>query len=217
MNKLRPKVLICDLDGTLIDSSRGVLAALKKACGACGVETILPLDRHLVGPPLDEMLRRVTGINDLEKLRLLRTSFISHYDSGECILAEPFPGIDDLLKSALKLGFHLALATNKRLLPTAKILEAKGWQKIFRQVETVDSQPNGNQSKAQMIRNIKKSFSETAYFLYLGDTEWDVIAAREAEIECILVTWGYQSPNLKCDSRRVSSPAEVVPFLISPN
>jgi hypothetical protein len=55
-------LLICDLDGTLVDSQPGILEALRQACFAVGIEPLRPLDGTLVGPPLDELLQNVTGL-----------------------------------------------------------------------------------------------------------------------------------------------------------
>ena len=186
---------------------------MQKACDACGVAPIVPLERHLIGPPLDEMLRVATNLSDPEKLSQLRTSFVHHYDSSECTLAEAFPGIENMLTEVASLGHVITLATNKRAVPTQKILKSKNWQRYFQKVETIDSGSGGKQSKTQMIRNIVAEFPEVLSALFIGDTEWDFRAAQEASIPCVIVDWGYQKLNFGAEIKTIANPDEVLSLL----
>ena len=52
-----PPDILFDLDGTLIDSSPGILASFGRVLAAHGLEPLVPLDASLIGPPLAETLR----------------------------------------------------------------------------------------------------------------------------------------------------------------
>lgn len=207
------KILICDLDGTLIDSSPGILRSIEKACNSCDVVPAVPIQRSLVGPPLNEMLKLVLGSDDIKKLPTMKDYFIQFYDEGECTLAPAFPGVEDMLNAVRKAGHTLALATNKRLRPTKKILEAKGWVGHFRFVETSDSSPAGHQSKANMIKSILSEWSRSSGAFFLGDTELDFLAAQEAAIPCLIVDWGYNPQNFGGMCKTIREPGEIIPIL----
>jgi phosphoglycolate phosphatase len=185
-------LLICDLDGTLIDSFFGIAAALRQACASVGIEPMVPLDRSLVGPPLDELLKKVAGPVDPETLARLHLAFVESYDGAACCLSRPFDGIPEMLETVAERGHEMALATNKRLIPTLKILQHLRWQQLFRTIETADSQPGRLRSKSEMLADIRRgSCHDIRSFFYLGDTEADSLAAREVGMQCILAEWGY--------------------------
>lgn len=204
-----PPLLICDLDGTLVDSQPGIAEAIRQACSAAGIEPREPLDDALVGPPLDELLRRVTGLSEGEVLDRLRDGFMEAYDGYACRLTVPFAGVEEMLESMLARGAGLALATNKRQNPTALILEALGWQNRFCVVETVDSRQPSPRSKAQMLRDIL-DVSSPAVAAYLGDTAADVEAAQAASVPCIVAGWGYGGYSLEQMATVVRRPDDVM-------
>lgn len=206
-------LLIFDLDGTLIDSSESILMALKKACELCEVRPVVPLGKNLVGPPLDEMLKLISGSKEAKTISCLRSKFIQYYDTEACTLARPFPGIESMLASANDLGLNLALATNKRFEPTKKILESKEWNRFFKQVETIDSGSEKQQSKTQMIKNVLSGFPKESAALYVGDTEGDYLSAREAGISCVIVEWGYRKPDFDVDVPLAQLPNDILDYL----
>jgi len=203
-------LLIFDLDGTLIDSSESILFALKKTCELCDVTPKEPLKKNLIGPPLDEMLKSISGLTDSDELHKLRSIFIQQYDTEACLLAQPFPGIEPMLHRALDQGLNLALATNKRLAPTTKILDSKNWNRYFKQVETIDSGCDEKQPKSKMIKNILSNFPRERTPVYVGDTVGDYLSAQEAGISCVIVEWGYQKPDLTAYSyKTIRTPDQV--------
>lgn len=211
-------LLICDLDGTLVDSFPGIAAALRSACGTLGVMPAAPIDHRLVGPPLDDMLRAVSGTSDAPTLDQLRRAFVAAYDGGDCLLSSPFEGVDPMLALIRRRGYALALATNKRLGPTRCILEGLGWTDMFEFVETIDSRFGPNRKKATMLEDICRSTRcEPRNTFYLGDMEADVIAAKAAGTNFILAAWGGPAPSTDAranDARVVAmNPMKVVEFL----
>ena len=59
-----PYDILFDLDGTLIDSSPGILASFERVLAAHGMRAAVPLEASLIGPPLAVTLRQVSGIED---------------------------------------------------------------------------------------------------------------------------------------------------------
>lgn len=204
-----PPLLICDLDGTLVDSRPGIAETLRQACLAAGIEPRTPIDGSLIGPPLDELLTRVTGLAAGESLDRLRSIFIETYDGAGCRRTVPFVGVQGMLESLLARGVGLALATNKRQTPTRLILKARGWDRFFDVVETVDSRTPGLRPKSRMLRDIVGELSPSMA-AYLGDSAADVDAAREASLPCILAGWGYGECRGDMTTTVAAHPADVL-------
>lgn len=207
-------LLICDLDGTLVDSFPGIAAALRQACESVGVAPVVPITRSLVGPPLDELLRTVAGAVDDAVLDRLRERFVASYDGGACRLAVPFAGVAEMLATVRSRGHTLALATNKRLAPTREILDSLSWRQLFVAIETVDSRPGTKRDKTAMLVDIRRESPGAAAVVYLGDTAEDVRAAAEAGMPCILATWGYDATGAGAAAATMAAtPRDITPLL----
>lgn len=183
-------ILICDLDGTLVDSFQGIATAVRTAYATAGLQPVVSMDRSMIGPPLDDLLRAIGGRLDSDDLGRLRRAFIDAYDGGACTLSAPFEGVGAMLAAIRARGHVLALATNKRLSPTRRILHALGWTDTFALLETVDSRAGNPRPKSQMLADICTTLScAREDVFYLGDTDADVAAARDIGVKCILAAW----------------------------
>ena len=73
--------IIFDLDGTLIDSSTGILTAIEMAFDSCNISLKKPLDITLIGPPLNKLLPILAGTHDEKVLEALTDAFKANYDA----------------------------------------------------------------------------------------------------------------------------------------
>ena len=207
-------MLICDLDGTLVDSYPGIAQALRSACQKNRVESRRQIGHWVVGPTLDEILLQVVGHNDRNAIADLRASFEAEYDIGACMLSTPFQGVAKMLADVSYAGHTLVLATNKRLAPTATILNTLGWMHYFQSVETPDSQPGPLRKKTQMLTAIRSAAPAVdAPVVYLGDTIADVAHAAEAGVSFILALWGCEPISMPPRTRVARHPCEVTSIL----
>ena len=74
------KNIIFDLDGTLIDSSAGVLESLNESFSSNKMIPIIPIESKIIGPPLREIFEKLTGINEPNQLNALTAAFKKNYD-----------------------------------------------------------------------------------------------------------------------------------------
>lgn len=184
--------ILFDLDGTLINSSAGILAAAELAFRECGYEPKIPFTEDLIGPPLMTMLETVAGTNDTALLESLASAFKQCYDTEGYKRTLVFDGIDEMLSELKAGGNHLFIVTNKRLIPTQKIIDYLGWQDYFEGVYALDACPHTS-TKAQVITYIlDKHQLKFRECLYIGDTVPDRVAAEENAIPFLMVSWGYE-------------------------
>ncbi len=193
-NTISPsKSIIFDLDGTLIDSEESIIRALQETLLLFGIAPLRPLSREIVGPPLIELLKSVSGISERERLNKLVQAFIQYYDSDGYRHCHPYLGIDNLLVRLKKCGVALYIVTNKRLAPTLKILELFQWIDLFKAVYAIDSIPNAPfVNKADALAHLLNNYDlEKNGSLYIGDRVEDFDAASLNGVDVILVKWGY--------------------------
>ncbi|MBM3347921.1 MAG: HAD family hydrolase [Betaproteobacteria bacterium] len=183
--------LIFDLDGTLIDSSEGILGSFAGAFARCGISPVRPLASDVIGPPLMDTLAQLAGCNDSAVLRPLADAFKAHYDMEGYKLTRVFTGVPEMLRE-LALSHSLYIATNKRLLPTRLIIEFLGWTPYFRGIYALDFFEPPLARKADLIARILSGHKlDQLHTAYIGDRDEDRQAAGANRLQFGLATWGY--------------------------
>lgn len=183
--------IIFDLDGTLIDSSESILRSVELAIEECEIEPKCNLSQALIGPPLREMLKVVSGSSSDTLLNRLESSFKNQYDTVGYLETKIYHGVNELISSWAANRHELYIATNKRKVPTEKIIEHLGWKPFFHGCYSLDSFDDVA-SKAELIKRIIHEHQlKVEECLYIGDTLADAKAAAENYLPCYLVDWGY--------------------------
>jgi phosphoglycolate phosphatase len=185
--------LIFDLDGTLVDSSAGILASLAASLSASGISRTDLLDTTLIGPPLRETFRALCHNADEETLEQLCSAFKAHYDTIGFQQTHPFPGVTEMLQALVEAKIPLHIATNKRHRPTVQIIESLGWTDLFDQVLSPDSCHPSLTSKATILSRVLDQASLAASdCFYIGDRFDDYKAANEVDIPFVFAEWGFE-------------------------
>ena len=184
--------IIFDLDGTLIDSSFGILTALESAFIECGVEMRLPLNDELIGPPLNILLGMLAGMQDEALLTRLKIAFKACYDTVGYKQTKTFEGIDDLLLNLKNKGHRLYIGTNKRMIPTQKIIDYLGWRELFIGIYALDTCVEAKNKSALIAYILKEHQILPNQSIYVGDTVPDRIASQDNKLPFVMVSWGYE-------------------------
>ncbi|HSR02820.1 MAG TPA: HAD family hydrolase [Methylophilaceae bacterium] len=186
------KHIIFDLDGTLIDSAPSILESFKQAFSSLKIEPSVPITADIVGPPLMSTLARLSGKDDLVLLQQLAKNFKAHYDESGYKELTVYRGIQVLLEALKKRGHNLYIATNKRHLPTQKIMQFLNWSSFFEGVFALDSFSPPLTAKPLMVKRIMADYAiNPADTIYVGDRYEDGLAADFNEIDFAMATWGY--------------------------
>lgn len=184
--------ILFDFDGTLVDSAPAILTCFERVLQAHALEACRSIDASLIGPPLRQTLEILSGQNDPAVLDALGASFKDIYDTEACLQTPAYVGCQVVLEQLHEQGFTLAIATNKRLLPTRRIIAALGWEGLFAEVFASDSLPERYTDKSGMIAGLLHDFDIVPEaVLYVGDTEADCRAAAANGVAFWPVAWGY--------------------------
>ncbi len=184
--------ILFDLDGTLIDSSPGILASFGRILAADGLRPAVPLEASLIGPPLAVTLRQVSGIEDEAALARLVEAFKQDYDTAGYLATEVFPGVVAGLAQLAAAGARLFIVTNKRLVPTRRILEALGLAPFFAGIHTRDETEPMAPSKTVVTQRVVARYGiERSRAFFVGDSDEDATAARENGLAFIHAAYGY--------------------------
>lgn len=190
------RTLLFDMDGTLIDSVKGVYRSLNHALAATGLP---PLPRSeakkYLGPPLDYSLRTYMGLQG-EQFRQVWDGYAAHYRTHGLRYTVPVPGMPGLCAALKAKGFRLAIATCKPYDYCGPTLELCHFPDCFEVVS--GSFHNGvPEEKQAVIREALRLLQcRPQEALMIGDRAIDVLGAREVGVPCLGVEFcGYAAPN----------------------
>ncbi|GAF38645.1 haloacid dehalogenase [Agrilactobacillus composti DSM 18527 = JCM 14202] len=108
------KTIFFDLDGTLTNSKKGIINALKQ--GFSKIQQPAPADSVLqlfIGPALTDSLKQQVGITDPAIIKTFIAGFHAYYSDKGWAENEVYPGIMTLLKTLKAADYQLAIATAK--------------------------------------------------------------------------------------------------------
>ncbi len=211
---MRYQGIIFDMDGTLVDSFEALHGSLTEAMRRVGVPPWdLEATKAHVGRGNEYLVESAVGPERRdEALRIFREDYAKTCLGRTRLL--PFVG--DVLPILRARGLRLAVATNKPLVFTRRILDHLGVDRYFDQIFG----PGGSirpKPEPDMIQAILKGLGlEGRKCLYVGDMPLDVETAGRAGLACLLVATGpYPYAVLR---REVPVPVlrglnELVPFL----
>ena len=179
--------VIFDLDGTLTDSARGILA-----CAAYALEKMerrVPDDstmRRFIGPPLADSFMRWCGMDESDAA-LATGYYRERYIPVGWRENAVFPGIRALLRGLKARGVYLAVATGKPEHTSRDILAYYGLLQYFDAVAGPGPE-DLHADKGDLIRRVLPKGKKA---VMIGDTAGDIKGAKDAGIDSVAVLFGY--------------------------
>ncbi|MEI7429091.1 MAG: HAD-IA family hydrolase [Betaproteobacteria bacterium] len=208
-------LLIFDWDGTLLDSTRAIVAAVQAACRDLGIPE--PSDSHasqVIGLGLADALRHSAPDLPEERFAQMLERYRHHYLSRDKEL-KLFDGGSQLIEELHASGFMLAVATGKSRLGLNRALESSGLGRYFPASRCADecfSKPH-----PQMLHELLDEFSVSAErALMIGDTTHDLQMAINAGVSGLAVSYGAHSAEALdslCPLARLNTLAELARWL----
>ncbi|WHO40301.1 HAD family hydrolase [Sphingobium sp. AP49] len=182
-----------DLDGTLLDTSGDLAAAVNYAIGTIG-RPPFPVDsiRPFVGKGAKVMLQRAldaSGGYDAAILDQTLPILLDYYEQNLALHSLPYPGMIAMLDALAARGVKLAICTNKAERFTIPLLHQLGLSDRFASVVAGDTVGIAKPDPAPIHAMIERAGGGRTIFL--GDTINDIAGARNAGIPSIAVSFGF--------------------------
>ncbi len=181
----RPRAIVFDLDGTLVDSLPDIIGAF--------VDAFVELDLE---PPPEHAVRRHIGL-PLEvmyadfapaaSVAALAAAYRRLYPERFTRTSRPFPGVPETLAELRGHGFKLAVATTKRPDMARRFVHAMGLEAALDHVQGTEG--FAHKPAPDVVWRALEALDAEGLWM-VGDTVHDVEAGRAAGLSTFAVSWG---------------------------
>lgn len=189
------RLVIFDIDGTLVDSQEYLIEAQRQAFAA-----------HRLEPPSRETSLSIVGLSLREAFAALAgeqgpvDSLAQAYrDAWKTMRGDPafedslYPGAREIVAAlGRRADVALGVATGKSRNGVAHLFERCGWDALFSTVQTSDDHPS-KPAPDMILAALAETGAAPAATYMIGDTSYDMAMARAAGVHPIGVAWGYHA------------------------
>jgi phosphoglycolate phosphatase len=190
------QAVIFDLDGTLIDSAPDMADALNRLLADEGRDALdVAQVIAMIGwgsAKLVESAFQATGPAAApEDLPALIQGFLDHYQTGEGVSTEIYPGVRQALGALRDAGVKLGLCTNKPQLPAEELLATLELKSFFPVIVGGDPAIPRKPDPTPLLAVLERLGVAPEHAVMVGDSANDINCAHAAGVRSIAVTYGY--------------------------
>ncbi len=197
---MRLRLVIFDVDGTLVDSQADILFAMASAFADQGLP-VLPREAVLsiVGLSLDVAMARLVPDLPLEQRDALvagyKHAYMTSRKASDARQTSPlYPGARDVLDLLSRQDdMLLGVATGKSKRGLDALIASHGLEGLFVTRQVADHHPS-KPHPSMLLTAMRETGVDAADAVMVGDTSYDMDMARAAGLRGIGVSWGYHAP-----------------------
>ena len=193
---MKYKLVIFDLDGTLLDTIDDLKEAVNHAMNLRGFPTFTRNEvMAMVGHGARNLMRKALpdGHKDDDMVDAAYNDFKAYYITHIDVYTKPFPGIHDLLAKLHQEGVLLAVASNKFQEGTEHLIKEFFPEIPF--VAILGNRPGCPlKPDPEIVEEVlRKAGVEKKDAVMVGDSDTDMETATNGGIKGIAVNWGYRN------------------------
>jgi phosphoglycolate phosphatase len=190
------KLVVWDVDGTLVDSRRTIFESMRSAFAGAGLE---PPDyetvRQIVGLGLVEGVAELLPGAEAEMVERVADGYRAAFGAKvrQPGFVEPlYDGAAETLDRLRTDGWRIAMATGKSRRGVETILRMHGWADLFDSTHCADDGP-GKPHPAMLLEAMKTLQTPPERTIMVGDTAHDMRMAKAAGVYAQGVSWGFHT------------------------
>ncbi len=189
-------LVIFDLDGTLIDTAPDLIDSLNYTIEAVGLAPVTFDDlTHLVGQGVKVMIQRAFELRqsplDEATAAKLFDRYMDHYQANMPGKSLPYPGVLGCLDRLEAAGMRFAICTNKGSQLATLLMDKLDLSRRFAVMTCGDSFAFRKPDGRHILNTVELAGGDPASTIMIGDSVNDILAAQNANIPSVAVTFGY--------------------------
>jgi phosphoglycolate phosphatase len=191
-----PRIVVFDLDGTLVDTAPDLIAALNHVLGREGLPPVpLKSARNMIGAGARKLIERGLELDgrtmSVRDINRLFKDFIDYYADHIADASRPFEGLEPALDDLEAQGFRFAVCTNKLEWLSKLLLEKLDLGRRFAAICGADTFGVSKPDPVILRETVARAGGQLSDTIMVGDAGPDIGVARRAGIPVIGVEFGY--------------------------
>jgi phosphoglycolate phosphatase len=210
---MRLKLIIFDLDGTLVDTAQDITNALNHAVAPLGIAPLsIGETTALVGEGITRLMEKVLGERYGALGAEVQGRFIEYYSGHLTEHSAPYPNVIETLERLG--GLMKAVISNKRESLSRRLLEALDMDRHFALVVGSDTLSERKPSAVPILHVLSVLGAGPGESMMVGDSNYDIEAGKRAGLRTVAVTYGYRDRSvLKDADHLIEDMGKLIPLL----
>ena len=209
------EIYLFDLDGTLLDTLDDLTSAVNAALSAYGFGLRSKAEvRSFVGNGIKALIERAIGEKNHPNFSGVFTAFKEYYKMHCKDQTKPYAGVLDLLKKLNAQGKKCAVVSNKADFAVQELSKEYFGQLICFAIGENESAGIAKKPAPDMVKKAMSELGGTKEnTVYIGDSEVDLQTAKNADLPCISVSWGFKDKDFLLEHGAqflVDTPSEIL-------
>jgi phosphoglycolate phosphatase len=193
------KLVIFDLDGTLVDSSVDLTNALNHAIEPYDLEKLtVQKTMTLVGEGITRLIEKMLGPQRAGIMKSVLERFLDYYSAHLVDFTRPYPGVRETLSELRQ--YRKCVISNKREALSRSVLSELGLLSFFPVVLGSDSAQETKPSPVPLLKVMEIMSCRPEETVMVGDSNFDIEAGKAAGVHTIAVSYGFRDAGLLLDA-----------------
>lgn len=183
------KVVLFDLDGTLVDSLPLILESFRTAMQQMDLPFSKDEVLKTVGLPLKDICNRFAGERGTE----LFNRYIEYQNTIHDLYLKEYSGTKDMLNYLKNNDYLLGIVTSKRRMMAERGINLTGLDRIIDVLVALEDAPRAKPEAEPVLTALKALGKTPDKAVYVGDSPFDIRCGKKAGVQTVGVTWGISS------------------------